>query len=125
MEEALPDRRFHAEMLSIFTSLRDLHTLYKLPPPYNKFEAFLPFQMEEAFRKQTKDSCFYIVTKVLNKIDSSGFGVGAEILYWNGVPISHAVELVAERANGSNPYARHARGVEYDAPAPGHESSSG
>src|SRR5436190_15558741 len=30
----MPDRQFHAAVQSIFTCLRDLHTLYTLPEPY-------------------------------------------------------------------------------------------
>src|SRR6476646_191192 len=36
---------FHSEMTRIFTSLRDLHTNYFLPEPYNNKIAFLPFQI--------------------------------------------------------------------------------
>jgi hypothetical protein len=34
---------FHAEMNDIFTSLRDLHTNYLLPAPFNRVAAALPF----------------------------------------------------------------------------------
>src|SRR5215218_5552131 len=36
----LTDREFHAELLDIFLSLRDLHTNYSLPEPYSSRIAF-------------------------------------------------------------------------------------
>ena len=43
---------FHSEMLEIFTQLRDLHTNYLLPAPYNDRIAYLPFLLEEYFEKR-------------------------------------------------------------------------
>src|SRR5439155_12339140 len=39
--------RFHNEMISVFTELRDLHTQYILPDPFQTRTAFLPFLIEE------------------------------------------------------------------------------
>ncbi len=37
---------FHKEMLDIFISLRDGHTSYRLPKPFNNYYAVLPFLVE-------------------------------------------------------------------------------
>ena len=47
---SLTEREFHNEMISIFKGLRDLHTNYILPAPYNQHTAFLPFLLEEYFQ---------------------------------------------------------------------------
>jgi imidazolonepropionase-like amidohydrolase len=104
-----PELQFHMEMLSIFTSLRDLHTHYVLPYPYQGKVAFLPFMIEEYFED---DEPHYIVTKVLGNAGPKDFKQHVEILYWNGVPIRRAIELNAERFAGSNAAARHARGID-------------
>src|SRR5688572_2637887 len=43
------DRQFHKRMLEIFASLRDLHTHYQLPAPFQNQMAFLPFLVEQYF----------------------------------------------------------------------------
>lgn len=43
----LSERRFHDEMISVFVGLRDLHTNYILPAPFQGKTAFLPFRLEE------------------------------------------------------------------------------
>ena len=48
--DAFPDTQaFHEEVLSIFTSVRDLHTTYKLPKYFHQRAAVLPFRLEEYF----------------------------------------------------------------------------
>lgn len=43
-ESELPsDLDFYRQMSRIFNSLRDLHTNYLLPSPYNRLSAFVPF----------------------------------------------------------------------------------
>jgi hypothetical protein len=103
------DHEFHAEMSAIFHSLHDLHTNYLLPAPYNKKIAYLPFLVEE-YREGNESH--YIVSKVVPGYTAPGFGPGAEITHWNGIPIDRAVEVNAARFAGSNAAARHARGVE-------------
>src|SRR5215216_5417191 len=105
-----PPAAFHDEMSEIFHALRDLHTNYLLPEPFRGQLAFLPFLVEEFFEKgQPK----YLVTKVMEGAPvGDGFGLGAVITYWNGMPIDRAIEVNAARYAGSNVAARHARGVE-------------
>jgi hypothetical protein len=59
----LSERQFHDEMISIFKRLRDLHTNYILPAPYNQHTAFLPFLMEEFYDSAGERR--YIVTRLL------------------------------------------------------------
>jgi C-terminal processing protease CtpA/Prc len=107
-QSTLSEQQFHAELLGIFTQLRDLHTIYLLPEPFNKHTAFLPFRIEEYFEG---DARRYVVTQTRPGFTHPHFGPGTVITHWNGVPIARAVELNAERHGGSNQEARRARGV--------------
>jgi hypothetical protein len=104
-----PGAAFHAEMSEIFHSMRDLHTNYLLPDPYRGQVAFLPFLVEEFFDRGEPR---YLVTKVLAGAPGAGFGKGALVTRWNGMPIARAVEVNAARYAGSNDAACHSRGVE-------------
>lgn len=106
---ALSDLDFHHELTSIFTSVRDLHTNYLLPSPYNGMSAFLPFIVEDCFENEV---CQYIVSHIVPGFEHETFRKGVEILYWNGMPIARAVRNNAQRYAGSNKEARHARGVQ-------------
>jgi hypothetical protein len=104
-----PEWKFHAEMSEIFHSVRDLHTNYLLPVPFSGKVAYLPFMIEQYFDAQGPR---YIVTKVVQGFAPPGFGPGAEIRHWSGVPIERAVETNANRFAGSNAAARRARGID-------------
>ena len=56
-----PERDFHREMSSIFHSVRDLHTNYVLPAPFNGMIAYLPFQVERCVDGAVEK---YIVSKM-------------------------------------------------------------
>lgn len=105
---SLSEPAFHAEMVSIFTRLRDLHTNYILPEPLRTRTAFLPFRLEEFFEGQERR---YIVTEVKPGTEDTWFRRGVLVTHWNGIPIDRAVELNADREAGSNLDARHARGL--------------
>lgn len=102
------ETRFHAEMTSIFTSVRDLHTNYKLPAPYNGVSASLPFVVEDYFEG---DERRYIVGATSGAMPNPAFELGVTITHWNGVPIDRAVANAADRHAGSNPAARRSRGL--------------
>jgi hypothetical protein len=109
-EKQMPSEiQFHNEMTDIFTSLRDLHTNYLLPAPFNGKTAFLPFRVEEYFENGQRK---YIVSRLASGFSHPTFKPGVEVLYWNGVPIQRAIEINANRQAGSNLAARHARGLE-------------
>jgi hypothetical protein len=101
---------FHAELSGIFHSVRDLHTNYLLPSPFAGKVAFLPFRVEEYF--DDAGTPHYVVAGVVQGFSAPGFGPGAEVTHWGGIPIDHAIELNATRFAGSNVAARHARGLQ-------------
>lgn len=103
------EAEFHREMTEIFTSVRDLHTNYLLPAPFNQMTAFLPFMVEDYFDGGKRR---YVVSHVATGFNQPTFVPGVEVLYWNGVPIDLAVLSNAHRYAGSNREARHARGVQ-------------
>ena len=108
-ESELPsDLEFNRQMSRIFNSLRDLHTNYLLPSPYNLLSAFVPFEVEAFFEDGQRK---YLVSRLVSGFTADSFEPGVEILYWNGVPIERAVELNAERFAGSNQEAQRARGI--------------
>jgi Peptidase family S41 len=105
----LSERRFHDEMISIFVGLRDLHTNYILPAPFQSKTAFVPFRIEEFFEEGRRR---YIVSAMIAGFSDEQFKPGVELTHWNGIPIDRAVDLNSDRQAGSNPDARHARGLE-------------
>jgi C-terminal processing protease CtpA/Prc len=111
----LRDLLFHQQIVEIFTELRDLHTVYILPPPYSDLTAFLPFLLERCFDPPVAPDeprrPVYLVTKVADSLKHPTFVPGVEVLYWNGMPIGNAIERNADRQAGSNLAARFARGL--------------
>jgi hypothetical protein len=103
------ERVFHAELSAVFHSVRDLHTNYLLPAPFNGQIAYLPFQVERCVEDSTVR---FIVTKLAAGVGAATFMVGVRVLYWNGVPIERAVAVAADRFAGSNLAARLSRGVQ-------------
>lgn len=101
--------QFHNEMTDIFTSVRDLHTNYILPAPFNEATAILPFQIEEYFENQTPK---YLVSRIFAGLNHPTFKAGVEVISWNGMPMVRAIELNADLQAGSNMPARIARGLE-------------
>ena len=107
-----PEVSFHAELVDIYNSLRDLHTRYTLPRPFATAAAFLPFLLKE-FTEDGRRR--YLVGKRRPEdaeLPHPTFRFGVEVTQWNGVPIARAIERFAERIPGANPDARHARAVD-------------
>lgn len=110
--ELEPEVSFHAELVDIYNSLRDLHTRYTLPRPFTAAAAFLPFLLKE-FTEDGRRR--YLVGRRRPddaEIPHATFRFGVEVTQWNGVPIARAIERFAERIPGANPDARHARAVD-------------
>lgn len=113
-----PEIEFHEELTRIFTSLRDLHTVYRLPSPFRQKTAWLPFMIEE-FQEHGERK--HMVSRVLGgravsdrvvpEVGPPSFEPGVEVLHWNGVPIAQAVARNGNLQAGGNPEARHARGL--------------
>ncbi|MHA7776108.1 S41 family peptidase [Roseibium sp. M-1] len=107
--DLMSDLEFHAEMLKTFTSVRDLHTNYFLPAPYNEKTAYVPFLMEAYFEGGERR---YLVSHMVAGFSQPPFVPGVEVTSWNGAPIDLAVAANANRFAGSNAEARRARGIE-------------
>ena len=107
--DSLSEIDFHREMITIFNSVRDLHTNYILPMPYRDKIAFLPFYVEEYYED---DQPKYIVSKVIGNKGPKFFEPGVEIQYWNGIPIERIIKINGDKNAGSNPAARHIRGLD-------------
>jgi hypothetical protein len=106
---SMTESAFHAEISTVYSHLRDLHTGYVLPLPYQSVVAVLPFRVEAFFEDKVRR---YVVTQVSPLVEDKNFKVGVVPTHWNGVAIERAVELNAEREAGSNLAARHAQGLE-------------
>ena len=104
-----PEWLFHAEVTSVFLSVRDLHTNYLLPAPFAGKIAYLPFMVEKSHDEGVDH---YVVTRTVVGFTDPHFGVGAEVTHWNGTPISRAVALNGAKFAGSNAAANLARGLE-------------
>ncbi len=103
-----PEIEFHAEVTSTLSSLRDLHTGYRLPRPFGTKVAWLPFLVEEVW---DRGEASYLITKWVLDAWPDQRMAGARVTHWNGTPIDVAITRNAERTAGSNLDARHARGV--------------
>jgi cytosine/adenosine deaminase-related metal-dependent hydrolase len=103
-----PEIEFHNELAGIFSSVRDLHTTYRLPAPFSTVTAWLPFLIEEYWEH---GHAKYMVSKVVAGAGLPDFTEGVEVLYWNGVPIQRAIARNAAQQMGSNAAAAHARGL--------------
>lgn len=104
------DLTFHAEMIEIFASVRDMHTRYFLPAPFQSAGAYLPFEVETYF---DGDEPGFVATHFAEGYapPKTTFRPGVELLWWNGVPIARAVEIAGRQSSGSNPAARRANGT--------------
>ena len=106
MDEYPPgDIAFHDEIARTFNSLRDLHTTYRLPYPFKNVVTWLPFMIEEYWEEGLRK---YMISKVIGDAHDALFEEGAEVLYWNGVPIDHYVRMRAREQAGGNEASRHA-----------------
>jgi cytosine/adenosine deaminase-related metal-dependent hydrolase len=102
------DIDFHRQMAGILNSVRDLHTTYRLPLPYRRLVAWLPYLIEECTENGRSR---FIVSKVVGEAGPKSFEEGVEVLYWNGTPIERYVEQLAREMPGGNTAARRANAV--------------
>ena len=118
IEDDLDHWQFHNEMLKILKSLGDIHTAYRLPPPYRHAVAFLPFLLQKSYTRKTESDHWqshYVVTHTLwqgPELDIP-LRAGDEIVSWNGVPMHDAVAYHAGEVEGSNPAAANAFGLQF------------
>lgn len=105
-----PMHVFNRQLLGIFRSLRDLHTIYKLSFAEQGIAVFLPFLVESFFENGVRH---YVASNVLETACDDAFVPGVEVLYLNGAPVKAVIGALAERTGGSNDAARRARGEIY------------
>ena len=91
--------------------MRDAHTRYVGPSGLRGKVAVLPFLVESY---GPEDAPRYIVSKVAKTadVDSHEFAEGVELVSWNFVPMSRAVDVYASRETGGRRDARRARALE-------------
>ena len=99
---------FQREMIGIFTELRDLHTVYVPPMPYQSINFVLPFIIEEFYENNQR---YYIVSHVNEDFEHESLEKGVIITHWNGVPIERAIELNGLRTYVSNENTRRIHGL--------------
>jgi hypothetical protein len=104
------DIALYRELIDIFTSVRDFHTRFELPPPFDRAVAYLPFMIEEWYSRPGA-ARQYVVSCVMPGFHHSTLRPGVEVTHWNGVPIERAVDVLAAGNPGGNLAARHARGL--------------
>lgn len=113
-DATLTDRAFYDELLATFAELRDLHTTFILPEPFRSTTAYLPFSVEVCLEKGQRE---HVVSHVIDGDEAiagarrHGFERGVVVTHWNGVPMSRAVDINADRELGNNPAARRAQGL--------------
>jgi hypothetical protein len=105
------DIALYRELIDIFTSVRDFHTRFELPPPFADAVAYLPFMIEECYAR-AGGARRYIVSSLVPGFKHPGLRAGVEVTHWNGIPIERAVDLQAAGNPGGNLAARHARGLD-------------
>jgi len=102
------DLQFHGALLGIFAEMRDAHTFYGLPAPCRGAVAFLPFFMQSYVEQGERR---YVVTNVLAGFAHLCFRPGVEVTGSNGMPVSTAVNRLAEDLPAGNPAAQFLRGL--------------
>ena len=107
-DELGSDLDFHLDVAGILHWVRDLHTVYRLPHPFRRQVAWLPFLIEEC---AGSNGPRFIVSKIVGSAGSKTFVEGVEVLHWNGTPIGHIVDRLAREMPAGNPAARRARAL--------------
>ena len=107
----MTDGEFHLAVAGIVTGLRDAHTRYVGPSGLRGKVAVLPFLVESYGPDEAPR---FIVSKVAKTADvgDSSFAEGVELVSWNFVPMTRAVDVYSVRETGGRRDARRARALE-------------
>jgi len=107
----LTDGEFHLAVTGIITGLRDAHTRYVGPSGMRGRVATLPF-LVESYGPYAAPR--FIVSKLAQTADveDPDFAEGVELVSWNFVPMSRAVDVYSSQETGGRPDARRARALE-------------
>lgn len=106
-------------MMDIFQKMDDFHTSYDVPKPFADTVASLGFLVSDFFEPGGflaggKPQRRYVVSEVASDVDfgNSTFGVGSEILLWNGKDVDDVVRDMGKDSYGSNEAAQTTRGID-------------
>jgi hypothetical protein len=110
---SLKDDNFHRQMLLAFSRMRDAHTLYSMPPPWQDAILFLPFQVRGWRDSDGQLHCH--VTRVMDAKPDRGLGheffrSGARIVRWNGQEMEDMLHRVVFNEPAGNDAAKLAWG---------------
>lgn len=108
VQTARNEVRFHKSMIETFRGMKDRHFRYRLPSPFPRYIAFLPFLVA---RYYDSGELRIMVNRLLPDYAHSSFTAGSIITHWNGVPIDRYVEHLGDRLEGSNDPSEDAMGV--------------
>lgn len=104
-----------AELYRIFSSQRDLHLNYIFPQPYANFQSSLPFTFK---RVQGRRNFFDVRIDAVNVERFADFApdqrvpeVGDQVVAYNGVPVSEAVDSILEVGQGANRFGGFSRAL--------------
>ena len=111
---------FQNTMGNIFRAAHDSHTSYFLPAPFSQSQARLGFEAQVFYVKGDNDKegnprRRYVVDDIMQSLipTNLSFGVGAELLTYNGNSIDAAVLAAGRLSYGANLGAQVAEGVRY------------
>lgn len=112
--DTLSDFDFHTCMLLALAKVRDVHTSYQAPSPYQGAVAFLPFHIR--FFEHAKGRFRFVVAKTMaasedGTLGHEAFRVGSEIISWNDLDPLDATRVAAALQPGANLDAELSRGV--------------
>lgn len=99
----MTNAQFYGNMTNAFQLMDDKHSLFLTPYPLNVSYALLGFTARKFYEPASTER-HYIVSEVVDQLipADSPFGVGAELLTVDGVPIDNHILLQGNNSYGSN-----------------------
>lgn len=103
INENMTNVDFYGNMTKAFQLMNDKHTAFFTPEPLRSSIAVLGFGVHKFYEQGSSDRK-YVVNELLFDIlpNSSSFGVGAQLLAVDGVPIDEHVLALGKESYGSN-----------------------
>lgn len=88
---------FTRRLLKILSQFHDRHTTLRLPEPWSRMVAYLPFVVERVYDQKRPQ---YILTKHMFGFED--IPIGSVMTHWNGTPIHLHVNAMANESQGAN-----------------------
>lgn len=105
-------------MIGIFQKMDDFHTSWDVPKPFADSIALVGFLIRDFFEpggivESGKPRRRYVVSEVASEVDfgDNTFGVGSEILLWDGQDIDDVARSLGKESYGSNEAAQMIRAI--------------